>query len=59
MRDLSIAAKITVLKTLAISKIAHLALMKTIPNLILQELNKIQKEFIRKTSNPKIKHDSL
>ena len=59
MRDLSTAGKITVFQTLAISKIVHLALVKTIPNSIIQELNKVQKEFIWKTSNPKIKHDSL
>ena len=50
MRDLSIVGKITVFKTLAISKIEHLALVKTIPNLIIQEVNKC---------NPKIKHDTL
>ena len=33
--------------------------MKTIPNSIIQELNKIQKEFIWKTRNPKINHDTL
>ena len=59
MRDLSIAGKITVFKTLEILKIVHLALVKTIPNSIIQELNKIQKEFILKTRNPKIKHDTL
>ena len=59
MRDLSTAGKITVFKTLAISKIVHLALVKTIPNSIIQELNKIQNEFIWKTCNPKIKHDTL
>ena len=37
MRDLSIPGKITVFKTLAISKIVHLALVKTIPNSIIQE----------------------
>ena len=46
-------------KTLAISKIVHFALVETTPNSIIQELNKIQKEFIRKTHNPKIKHDTL
>ena len=51
--------EITVFKTLAISKIVHLALVKTIPNSIIQELSKIQKEFIWKTRNPKIKHDTL
>ena len=59
MRDLSIVGKITVFKTLAISKIEHLALVKTIPNLIIQKVNKIQKESIWKTCNPKIKHDTL
>ena len=59
MRDLSIAGKIAVFKTLAISKIVHLPLVKTILNLIMQELNKIQKEFIWKTRKPKIKHDTL
>ena len=59
MRDLSITGKITVYKTLEISKIAHPALVKTIPNSIIQELNIIQKEFIWKTRNPKIKDDTL
>ena len=49
MRDLSITGKITVFKTLAISKIVHLALAKTIPNPTIQELNKIQKKVIWKT----------
>ena len=40
MIDLSIAGKITVFKTLAISKIVHLALVKTIPNPIIQEFKK-------------------
>ena len=57
--NLLIAGKITVFKTLAISKIVHLALVKTITNSIIQELNKIQKEFMWKTGNPKIKHDTL
>ena len=59
MRDPSISGKITVFKTLATSKTVHLPLVKTIPNLIIQELNKIQKEFIWKTHNPKIKHGTL
>ena len=59
MRDISILGKMTVFKTLAISKIIHLALVKTIPNSIIQKLNKIQKEFLWKTRNPKVKHDTL
>ena len=48
MRDLSIPGKITVFKTLAISKIVHLALVKTIPNSIIQELGKIKKNLSAK-----------
>ena len=59
MRNLLIAGKITVFKAFAISKIVHFALVKTIPNSIIQELSKIQKEFKWKTCNPKIKHDTL
>ena len=57
MWNLSIAGKITVFKTLAISKIGHVALVKVIPistpifnsNL---ELNKI-----KKSGNPKIRQE--
>ena len=59
MRYLWIAGKITVFRTLAISKIVHLPSVKIIPNSIIQELNKIEKEFILKTRNPKTKHDNL
>ena len=48
MRGLSIGGKITVFKTLAISKIVHLALVKTIPNSIIQELGKIKKNLSAK-----------
>ena len=53
MKDFSIAGKITVFKTLAISKIVNLALVKTIPNSIIQELNKIQKKLYGKLAMPK------
>ena len=45
MRNLSIAGKITVFKTLAISKIVHLALVKVIPNSVILELDEIKKAF--------------
>ena len=48
MIDLSIAGKFTVFKALAISKIVHLALVKTIPNSIIQELGKIKKNLSAK-----------
>ena len=51
--------KITVFKSLALSKIIHLALVKTIPNTTVEELNKIQKNFIWNNSKPKIKNCTL
>ena len=39
--------------------VVHPALVKVIPNSIILELDKIQKHFIRKNSNPKIKQDTL
>ena len=59
MWNLSIAVKITVFKTLAISKIVHLALVKVIPISTIRELNKIKKHFIWKNGNPKIKQFTL
>ena len=52
MRSLSIAGKFTVFKTLAISKIVHLAS-------VILELDKIRKHFILKNRNPKIKQGTL
>ena len=42
MRALYITGEITVFKTLAISKIVHLALLKVIPNSVSLELDKIK-----------------
>ena len=54
-----VAGKITVFKTLAISKIVHFALLKVIPISTILELDKIKKHFIWKNGNPKIKQDTL
>ena len=59
MRNLSIVGKIIVFKTLAMSKIVHLALVKVIPDPIILELDKIKKHFIWKNGNPKIKQEFL
>ena len=59
MRNLTLEGKITIFKTLAISKIIHLSLVTNVPTQIINELNKIQKEFIWNGSNPKIKHSTL
>ena len=55
MGNLFIAGKITVFKTVAISKIVHLALVKVIPISNILDLDKIKKHFIWKNGNPKIK----
>ena len=46
MRQPTIEGRIVILKTLAISKIAYLVLLTNIPNIIIDELEKIQKKFI-------------
>ena len=47
--------RITVFKSLAISKLIHLALVTEIPTTTINLLTKIQMEFIWKGKNPKIK----
>ena len=62
-RNLSLEGKITVFKSLALSKITHLALAKTIPPSqrpsIIDQLNKTQKNFISNGLNPKIKNSTI
>ena len=58
-RNLSLEWKITVFKSLALSKITHLALVKTIPPSIINQLNKAQKNFIWNGLNPKIKNSTI
>ena len=45
MRQLTIEVKILVFKTLAISKVVHLALVKDVPSRSIAQLEKIQKQF--------------
>ena len=59
MQNLSIADQITLFKTLATSKIAHLALVKLIPNSIILKLVKIEKQFLWKNGNSKIKQNNF
>ena len=58
-RNLSLEGKITVFKSLALSKTTYLALVKTIPPSITDQLNKTQKNFIRNGLNPKIKNSTV
>ena len=59
MRNLTLQGKITTFKTLAISKIVHLALVTTFPPDILNHLKKIEKDFLCYQKYPKIKHSTL
>ena len=58
MRRLSLEGKIIVFKSLAISKIVYLSLLTNIPNNIVEELKKIQKNFLWNFTAPKIKHST-
>ena len=58
-RNLSLEGIIIVFKLLALSKITHLVLMKTIPPSITDKLNKTQKNFILNGLNPKIKNSTI
>ena len=57
--ELSLEGKITVFKSLALSKITHLALVKTILPSIIDQLNKIRKSFIWNRLNPKIENSVI
>ena len=59
MRNLTLQGKITIFKTLSISKIVHLALVTTFPPDILNHLKKIQKDFLWYQKYPKIKHSTF
>ena len=58
MRRLSLEGKIIVFKSLAISKIVFLSLLTNFPNNIVEELIKIQKNFLWNFTAPKIKHST-
>ena len=58
-RNLSLEGKITVFKSLTLSKITHLVLVKTTPPSIIDQLNKTQKNFIWNGLNPKIKNSTI
>ena len=59
MRQLTIESKVLIFKTLAISKVAHLALEKDVSSSTIAQLERIEKQFIWKNGNPKLKHTTL
>ena len=58
-RNQTLEGKITVFKSMALSIITHLALVKTIPPSIIDQLNKTQKNFIWNRLNSKIKNSTI
>ena len=58
-RGLTIAGRIQMFKTLAISKTLYMSTMRTPPTQFLELLNSIQKDFIWNNSHTKIKHCSI
>ena len=58
-RNLSLKGKITVFKSLALSKITHLALVKTTPFSIIDQLKKNTEEFYLERVDPKIKNSTV
>ena len=59
MKNLTLEGKIAIFKTIAISKIVCQSFIATVPEHIINELEKIQQAFLWKNSTPKIKHESL
>ena len=59
LRNLSIEGRIVAFKSLAISKLTHLALVTEIPTSTIHLLTKRQMEFIWKGKTPNIKSYSI
>ena len=58
-RDLTIAGRIQIFKTLAISKVVYISTMKNLPRQFIEALNEVQQDFVWNKSRSKIKHSSL
>ena len=59
MRKQSLEGKITILKSLEISKVVHLAMKTKVPNTAIEELKQIQKKFLWDNKKVKIKQNTL
>ena len=59
MRNLTIEGRITIFKTLAISKIVHLAFVKHVPKYFIEHKELMQKKFIWNDTSLKIKSSTL
>ena len=58
-RSLTLSGKITIFKTLAISKIVYISYLSSVPNDIISQLDIVHKNFIWGNKRAKIKHSTL
>ena len=59
IRNSTVQGEITIFKNLAILKVIYFALVTNVPQVIIDQLNKIQKDFIWIRKHPKIRHSAL
>ena len=59
LRKLTLEGKIVIFETIALSKIVSQTFIITLPNHTIKELQKGQKEFLWRTANPMVKHDTV
>ena len=59
MRNLTLLGKITILKTLVMSKIVFISFLSEVPKLIIDALTKIQNDFLWDGKRAKVKHTAL
>ena len=59
MRNITLEGKIIIFKTLALSKIVYLTLITSFSEVLIEEIQRIQKAFICNNLNPKIKLETL
>ena len=59
MRKLTLEGKVTIFKSLAISKIVYFAVITKFPNTVIEELKQIQKNFLWDNKKVKIKQSTL
>ena len=58
-RGLTLSGKITIFKTIAISKIIFASYLSTVPNSIIKKVEEIQRDFLWNGERPKVSHDVL
>ena len=59
MKGLSLAGRILIFESLALSKLLYASTMKCLPKQMLDQLNTLQKSFIWSNRKPKVKHSTL